>query len=103
VNRLLKHLAELRRRQSAINEIQQARELDRWLHHRLFDPDGTRLGHVTRVRPDGTGGAWLEVESDWGILDWLMGMGAGHPHFTFHSDNFEERGPSLVLRESILS
>ncbi len=103
MNQLLKRLAELRRRQCVVAELQQSRELERWLHRPLHDPDGTRLGHVSRVRPDGTGGAWLEVESDWGILDWLFGMGAGHPRFTFHSDNVEERGPRLVLRESILS
>ena len=103
MNQLLKRLVELGRRQQGVAQLKESRGLERWVHRPLYDPDGTRLGHVCRVRPDGTGGAWLEVEAEWGILDWLFGMGAGHPRFTFHSHGVEEQGPRLVLKESMLS
>ena len=62
---------------------------------------GKQIGHVSHVGLDGTGGAWLEVATDWGLLDWLTGMGAGHTRLTFHSDDMEPRGGDLVLKQSI--
>ncbi len=77
--------------------------LRRWRGRSVFDPGGEQIGHVSLVKLDGTGGAWLEVAADYGILDWLNGMGAGHTRFTFHSDDMETRGArDLVLRRSVL-
>jgi hypothetical protein len=70
-----------------------------WIGRPVVDHDGVRLGHVVRVTSDGIAGAWLRVSSDWGVLDWLPALGAaGHPTFTFHSDDVVEENGKLVLR-----
>ncbi len=74
-----------------------------WQGRKVVDPSGLEIGHVTVVRLDGVGGAWLEVAPHWGVLDWLFGMGAGQERFTFHSDDVEARGErELVLRARVL-
>jgi hypothetical protein len=102
-NDLLRRLAELERaRRGPPAQRPEAARLGSWVGRAVFDPSGMRLGHVIKVARDDAGGAWIDVNADWGILDWLFGMGAGHPHFTFHSDDFEERGEKeLVIRESV--
>lgn len=73
-----------------------------WSGRPILDPGGKRIGHVSRVRPDGTGGAWLEAMTDWGLLDLLSRIGAGHVRMTFHSDDMEPRGETLVLKRGVL-
>lgn len=104
MNEIRRRMAELERARRAVSPEQRAPEeqLAAWSGRSVFDPGGMKIGHVSQVRLDGTGGAWLEVAAEWGILDWLMGMGAGHPHLTFHSDDMETRGFDLVLRQSVL-
>jgi hypothetical protein len=72
----------------------------RIVHH----PDGVRIGHVGSIEPDGMGGAWLDVFAEWGILDWLLGMGsAERPHFRLHSDDVELQGDrDLIVKKSLL-
>jgi hypothetical protein len=69
-------------------------ERDAWIGCPVLDSRGVRIGHVCDVTRDPLGGARFHVRCEWGLLDWLIGMGAGQaPTFELHSDDLvEERG-----------
>jgi hypothetical protein len=77
-----------------------------WVGRPFEDPSGLVLGRVVAVEPDGTGGEFLDVQGEWGVLDWFRLMGAAHSKariFRFHSTEVEEvEGNKLRLKEGVV-
>jgi hypothetical protein len=74
-----------------------------WIGRELEDPEGVVIGRVIAARPDPVNGAWIELRSDWGPIEWIS-FGWRHPSYSFHSDDIEETAAGhLRLKAAILA